>query len=276
MTRTENNISLPVEHRFIDEMGDTTFYGKGKEIILGKEGVSSIFGLGIVKFNRPLNDIRREISALQRQVETDPLLNTIPSVTKRVKRGGFYFHASKDTDDVRSIFLRYLRDLDCEAEFQVARKIPSLFVRKHNGKDDEFYADVLSHLIKGRLKKPRRMVLNIAERGSSTRARVLQTALTKATSRAVKKCNPDDLKTDVVFNVQSPSHEPLLTVPDYLGWAVQRVFECGQTRHYDYLRHRIRLVVDLYDSNNYVGSANYYDHRYNPLTNKNKIGPQTT
>jgi hypothetical protein len=268
--------ALPVEHRFIDEVGDTTFYGKGKQMILGQEGVSLTFGLGIVKFNRPLGQVREEIAALQGQVEADALLNSVPSVAKRMARGGFFFHACKDTDDVRSVFLHYLRDLDCEAEFHIARKTPSIFLRKHNGRDDEFYADVLSHLIKERLKEPRRMVLNIAERGSSTRARVLQTALTKASGRARKRWTPEDLKTELVFNVQSPSREPLLAVPDYLGWAIQRVFERGQTRYYDYLRQRIRLVVDLYDTANYLGNANYYDAIRNPLTSKNKIDPPST
>jgi hypothetical protein len=273
----ENPVALPVVHRFIDEVGDTTFYGKGsgRRIILGQEGVSLVFGVSIVKFSRPLADIRSEIAALQKQVEGDPLLNTIPSVVRRVNNGGFYFHACKDSDDVRSVFLRYLRDLRCEAEIVIARKIPSLFAKKHHGKDDEFYADVLSHLIKNRLKQPRRIVLNIAERGSSTRARVLDDALAKASGRAGKRWASVDLKAQVVFNVQTPLREPLLAVPDYLGWAVQRVFEKGQTRYYDYLRERIRLVVDLYDSEKYAGNKNYYDQK-NPLTAQNKIGPSAT
>jgi hypothetical protein len=155
----DSSISLPVVHRFIDEVGDTTFFGKGGTDILGTEGVSLTFGMGIVKIDRPLAQVRSEITALHRQVEEDPLLNTIPSVAKRMSRKGFFFHASKDTPDVRAVFLHYLRSLPCEAEVVIARKIPSLFLRKHHGRDDEFYADVLSHLIKQRLKSPRRMVL---------------------------------------------------------------------------------------------------------------------
>jgi len=34
----------------------------------------------------------------------------------------------------------------------VGRKIPALFARKHNGKDFEFYADLLSHLLKNKFK----------------------------------------------------------------------------------------------------------------------------
>jgi site-specific DNA-methyltransferase (adenine-specific)/adenine-specific DNA-methyltransferase len=132
---------LPVVHRFIDEVGDTAFYGKGggKLIILGQEGVSLVFGMSIVKFERPLAEIRSEIVALQKQVEADPLLNTIPSVVKRVAKGGFFFHACKDSDDVRTVFLHYLRDLKCEAEIVIARKIHSLFVNKHHGSDGSIY-----------------------------------------------------------------------------------------------------------------------------------------
>lgn len=267
---------LETSHRFLDEAGDTTFYGKGKQLILGTEGVSLIFGMTLVRIDRPLAEVRAEIAALQKQVEADPLLNTIPSVVKRTQRGGFYFHACKDMPDVRSVFLRYLRELPCEAEVVIARKIPSLFALKHHGRDDEFYADVLSHLIKSRLKRPQRLVLNIAERGSSTRGKVLEDALGKATSRAGKRWTSDDLKGEVVFNIQTPSREPNLNVADYLGWAVQRVFEKGETRFYDYLREKIRLVVDLYDSQKYTGNRNYYDHQRNPLTAQNKIGPPST
>jgi hypothetical protein len=64
-------------------------------------------------------------------------------------------------------------------------------------------------------------------------------------------------------------------VPDYLGWAVQRVSERGDTRHYDYARERISMVLDLYDQANYIGSKHYYTPR-RPLTAANKIGPQTS
>ena len=66
-----------------------------------------------------------------------------------------------------------------------------------------------------------------------------------------------------------------MTVSDYLCWAVQRVFEQGEVRHYNYLAERIRLVVDLYDRERYEGSRNYYD-RKNPLTAQNKLGPPVT
>jgi len=262
-------------HRFLDETGDTTFYGKGRKVIIGTHGVSLSFGLGVVRIDRPLKEVRRDVHELQVQVEADPLLNTIPSVQKRIASGGFFFHACKDTPDVRSVLLHYIRDLQCEAEIVVARKIPTLFEKQHNGREDEFYADLLAHLIKNRLKRAGTLVLNVAERGSSTREKVLTSALHLATERAAKKWGAENLKARAVFNVQSPRTEPLLTVSDYLCWAVQRVFEQGEVRHYNYLADKIRLVVDLYDRDKYQGSRNYYDKK-NPLTAGNKLGPPVT
>jgi len=264
----------PKYHRFIDEVGDTTFYGAKKKLILGTNGVSNCFGIGLIKFNESVADVRKEVIRLQQEVEADSLLSDIPSVRKRIDSGGFYFHACKDTPDVRLGFLRYLQTLNCEAEVVIARKIPALFQKNHHGHEDEFYADILSHLIKQRVKRPGTLVLNIAHRGSSTREKTLNRALDIALERAQKKWG-EDLKARVVFNVQTPRTEPLLNVADYLCWAVQRVFEQGDMRHYNYLMSQIRLVVDLYDFDKYEGSQNYYDNR-NPLTAGNKISPPNT
>lgn len=262
-------------HRFLDETGDTTFYGRGDKLLVGTKGVSNTFGIALVKIRAPLDDVRTEILELQKQVESDELLNTIPSVRKRIEKGGFFFHACKDTPDVRAVFLRYLKTLSCEAEVVMARKLPEVFKAKHDRQEDSFYGDLLSHLIKRRLKRSGSLVLNVAERGSSTRDRVLFRALEIAKARASKRWETEELRSKVVYNVQNPQREPLLSISDYLAWAVQRVFEKGETRFYDYLFSKIRLVVDLYDFEKYGGSRNYYDKR-NPLTSKNKISPPIT
>ena len=133
---------------------------------------------------------------------------------------------------MRTVLLHYLRELPCEAEVVVARKIPALFEEKHQAREEEFYADLLARLIETRLKRQGTLVLNVAERGSSTREKVLTKAFELATERASRKWGADQLRARVVFNIQTPRTEPLLTVSDYLCWAVQRVFEQGEMRHY--------------------------------------------
>lgn len=259
-------------HRFLDESGDPNFFGKGRVPILGKDGVSLCFGLGMVKFSGAIAAAREELRQLCRSVERDEYLNSIPSVAKRMRAGGFYFHAKDDVPEVRERLFKWIRGADCSLEMVMGRKIPELFVRKHHGKDSEFYADLLSHLLKTKLKMGQRQVITIAERGKTTRHHVLELALAKARERFAKKKDSAEISSEVVFNVQTPRTEPLLCVPDYLAWAVQRVFERGETRHYDYMREKVSLVVDLYDSKNYEGSRNYYTPR-RPLTAENKVGP---
>lgn len=122
------------------------------------------------------------------------------------------------------------------------------------------------------MRQDRKLVLNVAERGSSTREHVLAEALWLASERAHERHGIDAIKTHVVFNVQNPRTEPLLTISDYLCWSVQRVFEQGETRYYNYLLDKIRLVVDIYDQERYAGHRNYYTKR-NPLTARNRLGP---
>lgn len=45
--------------------------------------------------------------------------------------------------------------------------------------------------------------------------------------------------------------------------------------HYDFVRERISLVVDLYDAEKYAGSRNYYTPK-RPLTAENKLGPRVS
>ena len=117
----------------------------------------------------------------------------------------------------------------------VARKITEIFAKKHNGKENEFYADILSHLLKNKLKKDHKLVLNIAKKGSTTENKTLELGLQKALSRAAKRNKPEDLMAKVSFNVQNHYTEPLLNIADYLSWSVQRVFEKGETRFYDFI-----------------------------------------
>lgn len=259
-------------HRFLDEAGDTTFFGKGKTIIVGTEGVSLAFYLGMVKFNTDLDSMRRRVTELQKSIVDDSYLNCIPSIKKKIDGGGFYFHATDDPPEVRERFLKFIKSVDCSAEIMVAQKIPSLFAKKHNSQESEFYADVLSHLLKNKLRMGQRVVLNISERGVSTRNANLELALDKATERFRKTGDDSTISSEVVFNVQNHRTEPLLNVADYLCWVVQRVFEKGEMRYFNFVNERIKLVIDLYDASRYEKSRNYY-RKGNPLTAKNKLNP---
>lgn len=256
-------------HYFLDEAGDPTFHGKGKSVIVGTPGVSNCYFLGMVKFNKDLDVIRKEVVHLQQQVDKDPYFKTIGSIEKKRTKHGFYFHATDDIPEVRMQFFKYFNSLDCSFEAVVGRKIPSLYLKRHNESPHKFYADLLSHLLYNKLLNENRMVLNIAERGTSTRLENLKLGLEKAEERFAAHHPDATLNHNIVFNVQNQTSEPLLNIADYFCWSVQRVFERGETRYYEYLRDKIKLVIDLYDDEGIKTGDNIYTPE-KPLTVKNK------
>ena len=113
-----------------------------------------------------------------------------------------------------------------------------------------------------------RLVLNIAELGNSTNVHNLNLALVKAQKRFILSNPTDTPKTNVQFNIKKFKDEPLLSVVDYYCWAVQRVFEQGETRFYDYVSDKITMVIDLYNKKSGTNAAIIYDSS-NPLTELN-------
>lgn len=259
-------------HRFLDEAGDTTFYGKGSTNIIGKDGVSNTFIIGMVKFKQPLEPLREQIKQLQENVANDPYFR-VPSILKKQNGPGYYFHATDDIPEVRKIFFDFIKMIDCSFEAIVASKSIERFETKHKGKEEFFYADILSHLLKNKLtSKQEKLVLHISARGKSTKNHNLELAFEKA-KQLFKNNNSDkEITTNLVYNVTYPTKDPLLNVADYFCWSVQRVFEKGETRFYDFLKEKISTVIDLYDTENYKGFKNYYGPK-NPLTAKNKKSP---
>lgn len=241
-------------HYFLDEAGDCTFFGAKKMPMIGQNGVSKNFSLGMVQFTQPLAEIRAQIQVLQKKVENDPYFLRVPSIQKKIKNGGFFFHAKDDPPEVRKLFYDYIRSLDCRFEIVVGRKIPSLFLNKHNGKETEFYADLLSHLIRPRFDNTEKMVLHIASKGVTTRHTTFDNAIKRAINRH-HKTTGEVLDLKISFDVQNQTTEPLLNIADYFCWSVQRYFERNEIRYSEFLMDKIE-IIDLYDNGNIYNASN--------------------
>ena len=267
---TSQEIQTFEYHRFLDEVGDTTFYGKGRVPIVGSDGVSSCFILGMLKIKKPFDGVRKKIVELQNQIADDPWFAEVPSIQKKKSKMGYYLHAKDDVPEVRKLAYELIRNIDCNFEAIAARKIYSLYESKHNGKEAEFYADLLSHLLKNKLNKYDNLVLNIAERSNCTTHTNLEKGLSKALERSKRLFPKKANGCKVVFNVQKPTTESLLNISDYFCWAIQRIFERGETRYYDFIADQISVVIDLYDFDNFKKAGNIYG-RKKRLSKDNKL-----
>jgi hypothetical protein len=103
-------------HRFLDEAGDTAFYGKGRIPIIGSEGVSKCFILGMLKIKESLPLARQKVIDLQNKIATDPYFFDVSSIQKKIGKGGYFIHAKDDLPEVRKMVFEFINSLNCSFE----------------------------------------------------------------------------------------------------------------------------------------------------------------
>lgn len=233
-------------HRFLDEAGDTTFYGKGKIPIIGTNGVSNYFIIGMLTLNEPINEVRKKVISLQEEIAKDPYFIEIPSIIKKRDKMGYFLHAKDDIPEVRKMAFELIKSINCHFDAVIGRKDYGIYEKKHNGKQAEFYADLLSHLLHGGVIKHEKLVLNIAQRSQCTTHTNLQKGLQKAVSIANYKFPNEPNSCQMKFNVQQPTTEPIINIIDYFLWALQRKMERNELRYFNYLDNQIHSVNNLY------------------------------
>lgn len=244
---------------FVDESGDPVFYGKGGKVIVGQEGCSRVFLLGFVQTENP-QIIRDTLGKLRSAVAADPYLKDILSVRKSL----FAFHAKDDCAEVRMQVYKTLADLDFSVQVMVARKIEPMFRTRFQGSQDRFYEDLTSRLFENVLHKAAQNEIVFSRRGKKMRQHALRSAIQRGVERFRLKWKPETI-TDIQISTTLPSEEPVLQVIDYANWAVQRAFERGEMRYFDFLRDKYALVCDVFDHNNYKNGRNFYDRTRNPF-----------
>jgi hypothetical protein len=242
------NDKLPAYHyhRFLDEAGDTTFYGKGKVPLIGSEGVSNYFLLGMLTINESLDIVRSKVIGLQNSIVSDPYLVEVPSIQKKKNYNGYFVHAKDDVPEVRKMVFELIMSINCKFDAVVGKKEYGVYEKKHNGNQAEFYADMLSHLLHNNMNGREKLVLNIAHRSRCTTHTNLEKGLQKALVIAKHKHPEVVAPAETVFNIQYPTSEPLINLADYFLWALQRKIERGENRYIDFLKTRIGNISTLY------------------------------
>lgn len=70
-------------HYFVDEAGDLTLFNKKGEIIVGTEGCSKFFIVGVALLQNS-HDVRKSLSQLKEKILTDSYLSEIKSLKKQL------------------------------------------------------------------------------------------------------------------------------------------------------------------------------------------------
>ena len=251
---------------YVDEAGDPNFYGKGMAIIVGTEGCSRTFSLGFLRTYDP-QAIRSKLADVRLEILTDRYFKDIPSIVKSQRA----FHAKDDCPEVRKLVYSALEKMDFGVQVVVARKREKMFREIHKKSQDRFYNFLVSNLFSRQLHLAAENTIVFARRGNKTKQFSLRHAVQMGIEKFRTKYSGASL-TKVEIDTSQPAQEPVLQAVDYALWAVQRAFEKGEMRYFDFLREKIELVWDIYDIDKMKeakktksGESIIYDRKKNPF-----------
>jgi len=258
-TRKEN-----IKKFYVDESGDLTLFNKRHKIIVGNEGVSKYFMVGVATVNN-IEIAEQKLKNLQADLLADPYFTGIPSFNPERKKTALFFHAKNDLPEVRREVFKILQTLGVKVLIAIRRKRElaekAQFLFKTTGSKinkNDIYDDLVKRLFRNLLHKSEMNIIYFARRGKAERTVALEKAIDKA-------------KRNFESTYAKPSNKPVKIIPaypheyiglqiiDYYLWAIQRLYEKGEDRFFNYLAKDFRLIMDLDDKRNNVYGEWYSD-----------------
>lgn len=256
-----------IRHYFIDEGGDSTLFSRKGNVLIGTEGCSRFFILGLLDVPVP-KELQHNFDNLRSRLMSDSYFNDVPSMQAKSRKTALAFHAKNDLPEVRREVFGLLRDME-ELRFIaiVADKWRVLeYIRQRNESDpdyryrpNELYDYLIPRLFKERLHQSSSYEIFFSKRGQSDRTNALRQGLEKARDRFAKQRNIKFNASVQVYETTPKEHASLQAV-DYFVWALQRLYERGEERYVTYLWQAFRLVQDI-DDRREAGYGVYYTQK---------------
>jgi hypothetical protein len=263
-----------VNNYYVDEAGDLTLFNKRGHVIVGREGISKVFMVGVAYLPDP-RLAHLKLEKLRKDLLADPYFRNVPSMQPKTKKTAIYFHAKDDPPEVRREVLKLLPEFGTKIQIAIRRKeyliktARLLYQRKSKLLPDDVYDDLVKRLFKRSLHTAELNRIVFARRGKSVRQQALEEAIRRAKSNFEKKTGISSDSETTIFSGY-PSQYSGLQVVDYYPWALQRLYERGEDRFFYLLAPAYRLIMDLDDTRNKPYGEWYSDS--NPL-NMEKIKP---
>jgi hypothetical protein len=243
------SVSTPARrYYFVDEAGDPTLFDARGSVLVGREGCSRHFMLGVLDVADPVA-LGVELNALRRALLSDPYFSGVPSMQPERRKTALAFHAKDDLPEVRrevfSVLLRH--DVKFNAVVRDKQSVLA-YVRQRNQVDpayryqpNELYDSLVARLFKNRLHLSAQVEVCFAERGRSDRSAALMKALERARQRFEEKWGRS-VDSAISARQSSPGREASLQAVDYFLWALQRRYEKSEGRFLELVWQKVGLV----------------------------------
>ena len=264
-----------MRHYFVDEAGDPTLFNARGAVIVGREGVSTTFMLGVARLIDP-DMARKKLDELRSSLLADQYFKGVPSMQPNAGKTACCFHAKDDLPEVRREVFKLLPTLGAEVQIVVRRKsvmVSEARTAHRLGRKlspNDVYDDLVKRLFKNLLHQGETNEICFARRGKTDRQVALEHAIERAKANFRSTWKTDvDRPTQVRSSV--PSQEAGLQIVDYFLWALQRFYERDEDRYFLGLANRFRLIMDQ-DDTRLAPYGRWYTQR-DPLTKEKRMPP---
>lgn len=238
---------------YVDEAGDAILFSPRGKVIVGSEGCSRYFILGVIDVADP-GSLSIEMEDLRARLLADPYFKKVPSMQPSSKKTALAFHAKDDVPEVRREVFALLIKYDLRFFAAVRDKLRVIeYVRQRNGSEpgyryhpNELYDYMIRRLFKNLLHKDDGYEIFISKRGKEDRTAALKQALDKARQRFASQWG---IQSTAPMTVSScvPVGCAGLQAADYFLWTLQRFYERREDRYLELLWPAFSLVYDLDD-----------------------------
>lgn len=262
---------MSLVHYFVDEAGDSTLFNRKGKLLIGDEGNSRFFIMGLLYVKDP-ESLNESLCLLRSELLADPYFRNVPSMHPDQKKTAIAFHAKDDIPEVRREvykilknrqdirFIAVIGDKFSTFEYVKNRQLREPSYRYH---PDEMYDFLTRRLFRDQLSKEEEYKVVFAQRGNRKRTAKLKEQLHVAQQRHLEK---HPFSTASKINVQCGLSKMYsgLQAADYYLWALQRLFERKEDRFLINIWQQCKLVIDIHDLRNNPYGEYYTKH--NPLT----------
>lgn len=100
MNRQSGSAEIKRKHYFVDEAGDPTLFGALGKVLVGSEGRSRFFALGLADADDP-RTLAADLATLRARLVADPYFKAVPSMRPEQRKTALLFHAKDDLPEVR-------------------------------------------------------------------------------------------------------------------------------------------------------------------------------
>ena len=268
---TEAKEQAVIKNYFVDEAGDCTLFAHHGRALIGQEGCSRYFMLGLLDIDDP-ETLGIEMGNLRANLMSDEYFKNVPSMQPDQRKTAIMFHAKDDLPEVRREVFHLLQNTVGLRFFAVVtdkRRVLE-YVRQRNSREpdyrynpNELYDYLVRRLFKERLHKEDGYNVIFSKRGNSDRTKALMSALLVARERFLNKWKKNS-DVPIQVSASSPVGNAGLQAVDYFLWAVQRIYEHGEDRYCNLLASSIKLIHDI-DDIRQAGYGVYYTQK-SPIT----------